>query len=306
MPETITIGSVPYLNARPLVFGLDQRPQVRLRLELPCDLGRLLARGEVDVALLPAIEYVRLAAESRERARAGPARLPAGRQAGVVGLPVAAIGSRGPVGSVRLFGYSEPARIRRVLLDPASRTSNALGRLIVVRRMGVQPHFVLPDPIGPARQPATARFVAVPGGDAVASPAPSRPPDAELVMGDRGLVAERPQAQWVHDLGLEWERMIHRPFIYAFWVARADAPLERIMDVLASARDAGLAARDQIVAEAPAACGVPADVARRHLFEQIQYGFGPKEQQGLEVFYRMAAQEGLAPDGVRLEMARTR
>ncbi|MCX5676043.1 MAG: menaquinone biosynthesis protein [Planctomycetota bacterium] len=277
MPETITIGAVPYLNARPLVFGLDQRPQVRLRLELPCDLGRLLARGEVDVALLPAIEYVRLAAEGGERARAGPARL--------VGLPVAAIGSRGPVGSVRLFGYSDPGRIRRVLLDPASRTSNALGRLIVVRRLGVQPHFVLPDEIGPA---------------------PSRPPDAELVMGDRGLVAERPQAKWVHDLGLEWERMIHRPFIYAFWVARADAPLGRVMDVLASSRDAGLAARDQIAAEAPAVCGVPADVARRHLFEQVQYGFGPKEQQGLEVFYRMAAQEGLAPDGVRLEMARTR
>jgi len=277
MPETVTIGAVPYLNARPLIFGLDQRPGVLARLELPCDLGRLLARGEVDVALLPAIEYVRLAAESRERARAGLAR--------VVGLPVAAIGSRGPVGSVRLFGYSEPARIRRVLLDPASRTSNALGRLIVVRRLGVQPHFVLPDQIGQA---------------------PSRPPDAELVMGDRGLVAERPQAKWVHDLGLEWERMIHRPFIYAFWVARADAPLGRVMDVLASARDAGLAARDQIAAEAPAACGVPADVARRHLFEQVQYGFGPKEQQGLEVFYRMAAQEGLAPDGVRLEMARTR
>ena len=294
MPETITIGAVPYLNARPLIFGLDQRPGVLARLELPCDLGRLLARGEVDVALLPAIEYVRLAAESRERARAGPARL--------VGLPVAAIGSRGRVGSVRLFGYSEPARIRRVLLDPASRTSNALGRLIVVRRLGVRPHFVLPDPIGPARQgdaPPT-------GGQAVASPAPSRPPDAELVMGDRGLVAERPQAKWVHDLGLEWERMIHRPFIYAFWVARADAPLGRLMDVLASARDAGLAARDQIAAEAPAACGVPVDVARRHLFEQVQYGFGPREQQGLEVFYRMAAQEGLAPDGVRLEMARTR
>jgi len=51
MPETITIGAVPYLNARPLIFGLDQRPQVRLRLELPCDLGLLLARGEVDVAL---------------------------------------------------------------------------------------------------------------------------------------------------------------------------------------------------------------------------------------------------------------
>jgi predicted solute-binding protein len=87
-------------------------------------------------------------------------------------------------------------------------------------------------------------------------------------------------------------------------VARADAPLGLLTEVLAAARDAGLAAREEIAGGAPAALGIPADMARRHIFEQIHYAFGPKEQEGLRAFYRMAGEEGLAPDGVRLRLAR--
>jgi chorismate dehydratase len=282
MPETITIGTVPYLNGRPLVFGLDGKDGIRLRAEVPSALGPLLRDGKVDAALLPAIEYFRLAADPGERARThhAPASAGRGRDAGLVALPVAAIGSRGPVGSVRLFGYTEVAQVRRVLLDPASRTSNALARLIATRRLGIQPHFVLPEKIGPG---------------------PARPPDAEVMIGDRALVAERPGAAWVSDLGLEWERFTHRPFVYAFWAARADAPLETIAALLSEARDRGLAAREAIAAEAPS-LGVPADIARRYLLEQVRYEFGPKEQDGLRAFYRMAAEDGLAPEGVRLRL----
>jgi len=248
----ITIACVPYLNARPLIFGLDREPGVALRLLLPRDLAGVLRRGEADAALLPAVEYFRLAAEGGERARAGPAH--------VVALDVAAVASRGAVGSARLFGYAEPDRLRRVLLDPASRTSNALARIIVVRRLRARPHFVLPEDARPALPPQ-AEGRAAPGQ----SPAPSRPPDAEVVMGDAGLVAERPQAIWIRDLGQEWEHLTHLPLVFALWVARADAPLARLTETLASARDLGLAAREAIAAEAPAVCGVPADAARRHL-----------------------------------------
>jgi len=286
MAETINIGGVRYLNARPLVYGLENEPRVRLRLEYPRQLAPLLRCGEIDAALLPAIEYFRLAAEGAERARAhraGAADAGAARAgAAFLALPLAAIGSRGTVGSVRLFGYTEPDRVRRVLLDAASRTSNALARVIALHRLGISPHFVLPEE---------------------AAKAAPRQPDAELVMGDPGLVAVRPQAKWVLDLGEEWERLTHLPFIYAFWVVRADGPVASLGGLLAAARDRGLAAREEIAAVAPAEFGVPVDVARRHIFEQIQYTFGQRERDGLRAFYRMAAEEGLAPDGVRLRMA---
>jgi len=287
MAETLNIGGVRYLNARPLVYGLENEPGVRLHLDYPRALAPLLRGGEIDAALLPAIEYFRLAAEGTERARAHRADAPAPGAArggvALLALPVAAIGSRGAVGSVRLFGYTEAEHVRRVLLDAASRTSNVLARVIAVRRLGISPHFVLPDE---------------------AAKTPPREPDAELVMGDPGLVAARPQAKWVLDLGQEWERLTHLPFIYAFWVVRADGPVARLSALLAAARDRGLAAREEIAAVAPEAFGVPVDIARRHIFEQIQYTFGQRDRDGLRAFYRMAAEEGLAPDGVRLRMAR--
>ncbi len=271
MPDVLTIGAIGFLNARPLVYGLEREAALRLRLEMPGSLAALLKAGEVDAALLPSVEYFRLTAESSERARSAPARF--------VALPVGAIGSRGAVGSVRLFGYAERARLRRVLLDPASRTSNALARIIVVRRFGVSPHFLLPEAAGPS---------------------PARAPDAELLIGDRGLVAERPAAEWIADLGLEWHRFTHLPFVYAFWVARADGPLDRLAALLSAALERGLEAREALAAQAPETNGVQADVALRYLTEQVRYNFGPKEQEGLRVFYRMAAEEGLAPDGGRL------
>ncbi|MCX5671690.1 MAG: menaquinone biosynthesis protein [Planctomycetota bacterium] len=281
MAEKLRIGTVRFLNAWPLVFGLKDRADVELRAEVPSALGPMLARGEVDVALAPSIEYFRLASEGAERARAAGALR--GAHAGFVALPVAAIGSRGAIGSVKLFGFAEQDRLRRVLLDPASRTSNALARVLVVRRLGCTPHFVMPEEIGLT---------------------PPRPPDAEVVIGDRALTAERPGAKWVHDLGAEWHRFMRLPFVYAFWMARTDAPLGRLTEMLAEARDRGLAARESIAEEAARELGLPGDVARRYLLDQVRYGFGPKEQEGLRAFYRMAAEEGLAPEGVRLNLVR--
>ncbi|HUU30917.1 MAG TPA: menaquinone biosynthesis protein [Phycisphaerae bacterium] len=285
MAEKVTIGTVPYLNARPLTSGLESEGGVELLQRAPSDLGPLLRRGAVDVALVPSIEYFRLAADAPERARS--------RYGGVAGssdpappnrfvaLPVAAIGSRGAVGSVRLFGYVEPEQLRRVLLDPASRTSNALVRILLARRFNVRPHFVLPE---------------APESPAVAG----RPPGAELLIGDRALVAERPGAKWVLDLGEEWDDLVHLPFVYAFWVARADAPLERLIDMLTLARDRGLAAREAMAEEAHRALGLPLASARRYLLSQVRYEFGRKEQDGLRAFHRMAADGGLAPEGGRL------
>jgi len=277
MSQPIRIGTVEFLNAWPLTHGLDSRSDVTLRSAPPSALAAMLRRGEVDAALVPSIDYFRLAAEHGERARAGGAT-------GFVALPVAAIGSRGAVGSALVFGFAERDGVRRVVLDPASRTSNALARIVLGRRLGVRPHFVMPEDTG-----GTA----------------ARSPDAEVVIGDRALVARRPQAKWILDLGEEWERLVHRPFVYTFWVARADGAVERLIALLSQSRDAGLAARGHMAARAASELGIPAERAKSYLVDQVRYEFGANEQRGLGAFYRMAVDEGLAPEGVRLRLAGT-
>jgi chorismate dehydratase len=272
MTETLRIGASPYVSAWPLTDGLAEEAGVVVRQEPPSALGPLLKAGELQAALIPSIEYYRLAAVADERARVvAPMR--------IMALPVAAIGSRGAVGSVRLFGYAERERIRRVLLDSASRTANALVRLLLERPSAVQPHFVLPEEL--------------------ASKSP-RPPDAEVVIGDAALVAARPRALWVDDLGEEWDDRYHKPLVWAFWAARADAPIDRLVEVLSAARDRGLAKLEELAARATSERGLPPDVARRFLCHQIRYGFGQKERLGVQFFYERAADECLAPLGVKL------
>lgn len=75
------------------------------------------------------------------------------------------------------------------------------------------------------------------------------------------------------------------------------------MEVLAAARDRGLAAREALAARAAAERGIPAAVARRHLCHQVQYDFGAKARRGMAKFYEMASEEGLAPEAVRLVVA---
>src|SRR5437667_11774699 len=112
MANPIRIGAVNYLNTKPLICDLEMlAPEGELVLDLPSRLADLLAQGQLDVALIPVIEYFR-----------------AGSYSVVPGLCIA---SRGPVLSVTLFSRVPWTSIRRVALDVGSRTSAALTRILL-------------------------------------------------------------------------------------------------------------------------------------------------------------------------------
>jgi chorismate dehydratase len=81
----------------------------------------LLHAGEVDLGLIPSIEYA------------------AGDYAIVPGV---AIGSRGPVRSVNLYHRVPLDAVRRVALDISSRTSVALTRVLLHERLGHEVSYV--------------------------------------------------------------------------------------------------------------------------------------------------------------------
>src|SRR5947209_7724039 len=120
MTQPVRIGAVNYLNTKPLIYELDLlAPEAELILEVPSRLADHLADGDLDVALIPAIEYF----------RGGPYTI----------VPNIAIASRGPVLSVTLFSRVPWQDIRRVALDAGSRTSAALCQILLRKRYGVNP-----------------------------------------------------------------------------------------------------------------------------------------------------------------------
>jgi chorismate dehydratase len=70
--------------------------------------------------------------------------------------------------------------------------------------------------------------------------------------------------------------------------------------VLAEARDAGLKHLDDIAAREAALHGLTHPQCLSYLRDNLHFTLGPDEQRGLELFYRKAAELGLAPGGVEL------
>jgi chorismate dehydratase len=116
--KRVRLGAVGYLNARPLVFGLERSARFSLRFDVPSECAELLHRGGIDVGLVPSIEYLR-----------GDYRI----------VPEAAIASRGPVKSVVLFTRKPIAAVRSIAMDTSSRTSVALTRVLCARAFGIRP-----------------------------------------------------------------------------------------------------------------------------------------------------------------------
>jgi len=120
--RVMRLGSVSFLNARPLIWGTENDPDVKLVLNVPSRLLDGLREGLFEVALLPVIDYQ--------------------RQPGLRIVPVGGIGCDGPTLTVRLFSRVPVKRISRLACDTDSHTSVALARIVLAKRFGIRPELV--------------------------------------------------------------------------------------------------------------------------------------------------------------------
>jgi chorismate dehydratase len=118
----LRVGSVSFLNAKPLIYGLEGERGVRVSLDVPSRLLQGLIDQSYDVALLPVIDYQRLA--------------------GLKLLTSAGIGSDGATLTVRIFSPVPVERITTLACDTDSHTSVALARIVLSKLYGVRPRFV--------------------------------------------------------------------------------------------------------------------------------------------------------------------
>jgi chorismate dehydratase len=250
----IRIGAVAYLNARPLVFGLEQlAPRAEVVVDLPSRLADGLADGRLDVAIVPSIEYL--------------------RQPGSMIVSDACIACDGPVRSVMLYGRTPVDRIRTLALDEGSRTSAALARILLKERFGREPQ-IEPLPIGATLDDTRA--------------------DAVMLIGDRGMRPPGGKFSFVWDLGAEWWHWTGLPFVFAVWVARPAVDLRGIDRALAAARDEGVTRLPEIARQAAPRIGVPEEECLEYLRDHLEFRLGPRQREGLGRFYELAVRNGLA------------
>ncbi len=258
MSPKIRLGSVNYLNCRPLVHGLggDQDPQFTLRFDPPSLCASLLNAGEIDLGLIPTIAY--------------------GDRSGDCVVPGVAIASDGPVASVALFARTPVSQIRSLALDTSSRTSVALTRILCARRFQISPTFA---PHSPDLTSMLAEH------------------DAALVIGDPALLIDHRAvgAGDVEkiDLGQVWTEMTGLPFVWAFWAGRDDALPPAAVRRLQDVKEAGIRISDALADAYVAGTPQHRDLARHYLRENIKFDLSERMLEGLRSYYREAASLGL-------------
>jgi chorismate dehydratase len=255
--SVVRLGAVEYLNARPLVYGLERRAdRFSLRFDVPSRCAALLHAREVDLGIIPSIEYL----------RGGP----------YLAVPGVAIGSEGLIASVAVFSSRPPADIRTIALDTSSRTSVALLQVLCRHHFRIAPEMrpMLPDPEHMLREC-----------------------DGALIIGDRALLFDHEAAGVEKiDLGEAWTAYSGLPFVYAFWVGHQGAIGAEEIELLVGAGVDGADHPDKIAEAYFAATPAWVERGARYLRDNVKYGFGERELAGLTRFFREAGELGLVPE----------
>ena len=258
----LRLAAVSFLNARPITYGLERDDAVDLRFDIPARCAEALARGEVDLALLPFASY----ATSAE-----PLRV----------VPGVAVAGRGPVRTVLLAGEVPWEQMTEIALDSASRSSALLLRLLTAER-GLTPRFDQSDHEGILEAARGTR--------------------GALVIGDRGFqVAERyPHvydlgAEWAALTGLPFVYAVWagRPDAASPEdVARLQASLRAGLEHRGEIARAWAAERG---GEAPSAA-----ICESYLTHNIRYQLGAEELSGAAAFISRAQAAGEIAPGTRV------
>jgi chorismate dehydratase len=254
------VGHIQFLNCLPLYWGLVHSGallDVDLRRDTPDRLSDRLVEGDLDIAPISLVEYLRHADE-------------------LTLLPDLAVGSDGPVMSCVLVSQLPLEQLdgELVSLGSTSRTTIELAKMLLEERIGVRPRYLTCPPDLAAMMFEGPAAVLI--GDAALR--------ATLHDGPRLGLA-------VHDMGAAWRDWTGLPMVFAVWAARrsfaADNPglVKDVHDAFVRSREISLERVDEVAASAARWEDFDAAALVRY-FQTLDFSLGERQLAGLAEFAR--------------------
>lgn len=239
----LRIGHMPYTNS--LIFYASMpRDEVELVTLPPRNMADAMRRGQLDAGPLPIYEVLKLM----------PQVVPVGNFG---------VATMGPAHSVLLFSQVACDQLSGKTVAVTSHTSTSVQLL----RILMADLWRVTD---------------------VELAGPDQECDAKLLIGDeamrfgRAQSAARERFRFVYDLGEEWLRLTGLPFVFARWVARADADVDRIHNLLRGSFEYGVA-RVEELARSVAVEGYSASEIYDYI-ASFAYELGEDEVAAIEAF----------------------
>ncbi|MFI3332646.1 MAG: menaquinone biosynthesis protein [Rikenellaceae bacterium] len=243
MAITPKIAAVSYLNTIPFIYGIEHEGNFSADLLLlnPAECAKAFADGSVDIALVPA--------------------------ATVPTLPLCevvseyCIGASGEVRTVVVVSDDPIDQIKRIYVDPHSRTSVQLAGYLAKHRWMIDPEWVeLSD---------MAQLSRAEDGDAF------------LLIGDK-VFEHEDEFDYTFDLAAEWMALTSLPFAFAVWVARKGTSYETL-DALEQALEFGVEHLYEAILEYR---GDESTVeSYQYLSENIDFLFDAQKRKALKKFW---------------------
>jgi chorismate dehydratase len=269
----LRIAAIGFLNPAPLMWDFEHPPlaaelakRYRIDRMTPSECAARLADGRADIGLIP---IASLAANPGLRI-----------------LPGCTIASKGAVRSLLLIHRANQSlpSLRSVAADTASRTTIAYAQ-IMFRKWGNPDVPFLPFAANLDRMLERA--------------------DAAILIGDPALLAleerfnrqERTGEELIYrDLAEEWRTLTGLAFVSAVWCAAHGELLdEGIASDFICSRDHGLENIDTIVVEWSERVPILECTIRTYLTTNIHYVLDAECIEGMQGFFRMAADCGVLP-----------
>lgn len=241
MTDKIRISAVSYTNTKPFIYGLQHDPiqnKINLSLDTPSDCAQKLIDNQVDIGLIPV--------------------------AAILNLPYwqivsdYCIGAIGAVNSVFIFSNCAIEEAEEIQLDPESRSSNNLAKVLLKNYWKINPKQII-------NAPDYANFTGI--------------KTAFVQIGDRTF-GKKNQYKFVYDLAGIWQKMTGLPFVFAAWIANKPIDPE-FMQQFNTALKSGLDAREEVLKMLPV---YPDFDLRDYLFEKLQFDLTEDRKQALNLF----------------------
>jgi chorismate dehydratase len=235
----------------------------------PSRCAAMLAAGQCEIGLIPVIEYQRIP--------------------GLLIIPEIAVASKRRVRSVLLAASCPLEEVRHVTLDPSSRTSQALVRILFARRYHAQPVFT--------ERPPQAKVELLDAGGAA------------LIIGDPAMqlaASAEQRGLRIYDLAEEWRALTGLPFVFAVWAVREDVCEQEITlarDFLA-AKQEGLRTLEVIAAQYAVELELPEDDLLGYLRNNVNYDLDEENIAGMQCYFQMASELGLIPEAQEIRFLR--
>jgi len=258
---TLKFGIHDFLNACPLLVPLKEKASTvgfQIVTDTPSALADRLKSGDVDLAMIPSVEYFKSADDYRL-------------------VPDVCIASRGPVGTVLLLAKKPLTEITSVAVDLRSRTSIALLKILFPFPADTEIHPVVPDPASMLAEHSAALIIG----------------DRALTLGDlgSGITVYDLSEEWFRQTG---KPFVHAVVAVRQGV---DLDRVR-QDFIQQAKSEGRERIKEIVRAHTELAEVDTHVLEDYLENKIRYDLGAEEMNGLTHFSNLCHEHRIIPEKI--------